>query len=163
MSDLAVILALDLASETGWALGHDGQIESGVVDFTPVRGESAGMRYVRFNAWLDTMLRSVTLVIYEAGSFHRGGPATELAYGLSTRVIEAATRHKIIHTSVNVSTLKKWLTHDGRADKAAVVSAVNRRFRIGQPPIENDNEADALGLLHYALDHWVEPSERGIS
>jgi crossover junction endodeoxyribonuclease RuvC len=158
MSDLAVILALDLASETGWALASRGAIESGVVDFTPRHGESAGMRYVRFNAWLDTMLRSVTLVIYEGGSFHRGGPATELAYGLSTRVIEAATRHGIMHTSVNISTLKKWLTHSGRADKAAVLGAVNRRFRIGQPPIENDNEADALALLHYALDQWVEPS-----
>jgi Holliday junction resolvasome RuvABC endonuclease subunit len=163
MSDLAVILALDLASETGWAMASNGQIESGVVDFSPHRGESAGMRYIRFNAWLDEMLKSVTLVIFEGGSFHRGGPATELAYGLSTRVIEAATRHRIMHTSVNVSTLKKWLTRDGRANKAAVLDAVNRRFRIGQPPLVNDNEADALALLHFALDQWVEPTERGIS
>ena len=49
---LASILALDLGSTCGWALRPDGRLESGVQVFDLKRGESPGMRFVRFSAWL---------------------------------------------------------------------------------------------------------------
>ena len=52
------ILALDLATRTGWAWGNvykDGPFtpHSGVEDFSVRRGESPGMRFLRFDAWLS--------------------------------------------------------------------------------------------------------------
>ena len=46
------VLALDLATVTGWAARIDDQDTSGFVDFTPHPGEGRGWRYIRFNAWL---------------------------------------------------------------------------------------------------------------
>ena len=43
------ILALDLATKTGWALWDGARIESGVQDFTKGRGESNGMLLLKFN------------------------------------------------------------------------------------------------------------------
>jgi Holliday junction resolvasome RuvABC endonuclease subunit len=150
-----IVLALDLASETGWARrDHVGRIETGTVTFGVERGESAGMRYIRFGKWLDEMLSpSPMFVVYEKG-IHRGGAATEIAYGLSTRVIETCTRLAIDYAPVNVSTLKRWTTGKGNADKPAMLRAVNRQWRVSAP-LTNHNEADALALLHYALGHFV--------
>ena len=150
-----IVVAFDLATETGWARRDaDGRIESGVMRFT-APGESAGMRYIRFNKWLDEMLTPAPMfVVYERG-IHRGGPATEVAYGLSTRVIETCTRLAIDYAPVNVMTLKKWATGKGTADKRKMLTAVNRQWRARELPIENHNQADALALLHYAITHFV--------
>ena len=47
------ILALDLGTQTGWALAsRDGSITSGSQSFKPQRFEGGGMRYLRFKRWL---------------------------------------------------------------------------------------------------------------
>lgn len=44
------ILALDLGTQTGWALrDRDGAVTSGSESFKPQRFEGGGMRYLRFN------------------------------------------------------------------------------------------------------------------
>jgi Holliday junction resolvasome RuvABC endonuclease subunit len=151
-----IVLGLDLASETGWARrDHAGRIEIGTVAFTVRHGESAGMRYLKFNKWLDEVLTPAPMfVAYEQG-IHRGGPATEIAYGLSTRVIEACTRLAIDYAPVNVTTLKKWTTGIGNAAKPLMLQAVNTRWRA-RAPLTNHNEADALAVLMYALHHYVQ-------
>ena len=51
------VLALDLATATGWALwdGH-GVLTHGVQAFPLRRGESPGMRWLRFRRWLRELL-----------------------------------------------------------------------------------------------------------
>jgi hypothetical protein len=49
------ILALDLGTRTGWAMAENGRTKSGVQLFDVKRGESPGMRYLRFNRWLEDM------------------------------------------------------------------------------------------------------------
>ncbi|WP_432214628.1 hypothetical protein, partial [Salmonella enterica] len=47
------VLALDLATKTGWALvDRQGVLTSGVQSFPLRRGESPGMRWLRFRRWL---------------------------------------------------------------------------------------------------------------
>src|SRR5437016_860972 len=86
------ILALDLGTRTGYAIRENGRVESGVQVFDVKRGESPGMRYLRFNRWLDDVCRAgldavfgrdglaVGLIVYEQ-THHRGGAATEVAAG----------------------------------------------------------------------------------
>jgi len=82
------ILALDLGTKTGWALAENDRTESGVQVFDVRRGESPGMRYLRFNRWLEELTGATPkpdLIAYEQ-PHHRGGAATEIAAGFSTRV-----------------------------------------------------------------------------
>ena len=145
------ILALDLGTHTGWALRLGARIESGVQTFDVKRGESPGMRYIRFRRWLDTMtltaMPGIDLLVYEA-PHQRGGAATEVAAGFSTRVQEQAAELRIEHTAVHTGTLKKYATGSGAAKKPAMIAAVCRRWKV----VKDDNEADAIALLYYALE-----------
>jgi hypothetical protein len=156
-------LALDLGLSTGWALAcPPGLRKSGVQTFPLARGESPGMRYLRFTAWLTTVAAplvdatttgTVAVLVYEA-PHHRGGAATEIAYGLATRVQEYAARVALPHAAVHSATLKKFTTGHGNADKAAMADAIARRGwlpRADRPlTAYTPDELDALALLHYA-------------
>ena len=53
------ILALDLGTQTGWAIRlKDGQIISDSETFKPQRFEGGGMRYLRFRKWLTEIKQS---------------------------------------------------------------------------------------------------------
>ena len=54
-------------------------------------------------------------------------------------------------TSVPVGTIKRHVTGKGNADKQAVIAAVKA---LGFNPAD-DNEADALALLNWAIAHGV--------
>ena len=160
------ILALDLATKTGWAMWDGARMESGVQDFTKRRGESNGMLFLRFNQWLGTITARhlmnfgscVDLMVFEQ-AHHRGGAATEIAVGLMTRVLEFGARYGIDHTSVHSLTLKKWATGSGKADKvimrAAACKFTKPERHIG---LMGDDEADAILLLQYALEKFTIPS-----
>ena len=50
-----VCLALDLGTQTGWAIGKHDQITSGTQSFRPGRYEGGGMRFLRFQRWLTEL------------------------------------------------------------------------------------------------------------
>jgi crossover junction endodeoxyribonuclease RuvC len=169
---LASILALDLGLQTGWALLHDGRIESGVEHFAVRGGESPGMRFVYFNRWLHRITAPLleaaadgipTVIAYEA-AHHRGRAATELGYGWATRVQEFAARFELNHVPVHSGQLKRWVTEgNGRASKDEMLAAVRRRGWLppGKLPQEvSDDETDALGLLHFVETEIVGKSLR---
>lgn len=144
------ILALDLATRTGWAIVRDGRvIESGVQSFDKRRGESNGLLFLRARKWLASFDRP-DLVAYERAHF-RGGAATEICVGLQTRAQEQAAEWGVESAPVATGTLKAWATGNGRADKAAMIqwAAVQIRRR----PID-DNEADAVAVGLWAASEY---------
>ena len=157
------ILALDLATKTGWALQtRDGQILSGVKEFPLKRGESRGIRFLRFRKWLKECLElgklgrrfcdnSPGVIVYEQ-AHHRGGYATEVAVGLVTDVLAEAARESIEHMSVHSAALKKATTGSGRSSKADMIAAVQGWYP--DMTIIDDNHADAFCLLRYALKEF---------
>ena len=157
------ILALDLATKTGFAVGRpDYPMIHGVQDFTPRRGDSPGMRYVRFSAWLREMLRKchVNLVVYEQ-AHQRGGAATEVAAGFATHlqsVIADLNRQpdvngEIEHTTCHTATLKAFATGNGKATKADMVK---RACEVTGETITSDDEADAVMMLLWAQATYAE-------
>lgn len=162
MSNLILpILSLDLATKTGWALrDRTGIIASGVQEFSLKRGESKGMRFLRFRKWLREMLalgeigtsfseRSPGVIVYEQ-AHHRGSFATELAVGLVTDVLAEAARVGAEHMPVHTGSLKKWATGKGNAGKPMMIARAEELYP--DVSIIDDNHADALLLLAHGIE-----------
>lgn len=141
------ILALDLATNTGWA-HSDGA--SGVQSFKPRRGDSPGMRYLNLRAWLSRVqeVAPIELIVYEQ-PHHRGGAATEVLVGMVTTVQAWAAEHGKETTSRQSSEIKRHALGKGRGSKLAMMLACEKKF--GFEPI-NDDHADALWLLDLVVE-----------
>jgi len=148
--ELRFVLALDCGTKTGWAALRDAKIESGVQLFDLRRGESAGMRWLRFDAWLWELYKwfPFTLIVYEQ-AHHRGGAATAVGVGFTTKILEFAALRKCETMPVHTATLKKFTTGGGKADKEEMKRAIARRW---EKLFLDDNEADAYALLRYAME-----------
>jgi Holliday junction resolvasome RuvABC endonuclease subunit len=146
-----MILAIDAATKTGWALIKDGKVyESGVQDFSKRRGESNGAIFLRFRSWLSRMLDGVSFVCYEL-AHNRGGAATEIANNLTGRIQEACFERSIEYAPVHSATLKKWACGSGKADKVQMIERATTL--LGRPPID-DNEADSVLMGAWAWEEY---------
>jgi Holliday junction resolvasome RuvABC endonuclease subunit len=151
VSSIPIVLALDLGTSTGWALRNsDGSITSGTAQFKPGRFEGGGMRYLRFKHWL-TEIKNVTAeisaVYFEEVRRHAGVDAAHAYGGFLAHLTAWCEHHEIPYEGVPVGTIKRFITGKGNADKEAVIAAVKQR---GHAP-EDDNEADAIALLLWAI------------
>jgi Holliday junction resolvasome RuvABC endonuclease subunit len=142
---MATLLALDLGTNTGWAIARDGLTISGTQSFKVGRYEGGGMRYLRFQRWLDELaLSGLDSIHFEEVRRHAGTDAAHVYGGLLATLTAWAESRSIPYAGVPVGTIKKHATGEGNANKEAMIAAaVSRGFR----PID-DNEADALALLH---------------
>ena len=155
------VLAIDAATHLGWCLREHGRLEHGVEDFSPKRGESAGMRWLKFRRWLDYIAGerfTPDLVVYESWVASHTGGSAEITAGFTTRIVEFCTERRIEHAGVSPSQLKKWVTGKGNAGKPLMVAAVCRRWNVR---IDDHNEADAYALMMFALSELVPTSARG--
>jgi hypothetical protein len=150
-----VILALDLGQRTGWAVrNREGAIASGVQEFRPGRFEGGGMVWLRFRAWLQEVEDAsggVGVVVFEEVRRHAGTSASHAYGGYLAHLTAWAEANKIPYQGVPVGTIKRHATGRGNADKQTVIDAVRK---LGFAPAD-DNEADALALLHWALANRV--------
>src|SRR3954469_2186245 len=150
-SATGAVLALDLATSTGWALcSASGQVISGTVSFRPSRYDGGGMRYLRFGAWLESMARDaagIGVVHYEEVRRHLSTDAAHVHGGLLATLTSWCEQSSIPYQGVPVGTIKRHVTGKGNADKAAVIAAIRAR---GFSPIDH-NEADALAILVWAI------------
>ena len=146
------ILALDLGTHTEWALQHlDGTITSGTEYFKPQRFEGGGMRFLRFKRWLNELLSTsnhINAVFFEEVRRHAGVDAAHAYGGFMGHLTAWCEHHNIPYQGVPVGTIKKHATGKGNAGKDEMITSVRDR---GHTPVD-DNEADALALLHWAID-----------
>jgi hypothetical protein len=154
MSDIfTIILTLDLGTTLGWALrGDSGHIFSGTVCFKPRRFEGGGMRYLRFKRWLEETHRvsgGVQAVYFEEVRRHLGVDAAHAYGGFLAHLTAWCEHHEIPYQGVPVGTLKQFTTGKGNAPKEAMIQAMQA---LGHA-LTDDNEADALALLHWAINH----------
>jgi len=146
---MSAILALDLGTTTGWAMRRGGLILSGVAEFKPGRFEGGGMRYLRFTRWLDEMATEPLAGIwFEEVRRHVATDAAHVYGGLMATLTAWCELRGIPYAGVPVGTIKKHATGKGNANKGAMVAAARAR---GFSPAD-DNEADALALLHWVIE-----------
>ena len=145
-------LALDLGTTTGWALRpRDGAIVHGFVSFRPQRFEGGGMRYLRFKRWLAELKATaadIDAVYFEEVRRHIGVDAAHVYGGLMATLTTWCEHHNIPYQGVPVGTIKKHATGKGNAGKDEIIAAMRTRGH----PISDDNEADALALLYWAIE-----------
>ena len=148
----STILALDLGTHTGWALHQlDSTITSGTEHFKPQRFEGGGMRFLRFKRWLAELLTTsghINAVYFEEVRRHAGVDAAHAYGGFMGHLTAWCEHHNIPYQGVPVGTIKKHATGKGNAGKDEMITSVRER---GHTPVD-DNEADALALLHWAIE-----------
>jgi len=140
------ILALDLGTTTGYAIGKPDNVITGTWNLAPSRGDGGGMRFVKFRARLIELHAAVgfEIVFYEEVRKHRGTAAAHVYGGLQAVLTAWCEENKIPYEAVPVGTIKKFATGKGNADKEAMKTAVRG---WGYEPAD-DNEADAIALFH---------------
>ena len=146
------ILALDLGSTTGWAVRTARcRILHGTAEFRPSRFEGGGMRYLRFGRWLDQTLDvtgGIDAVYFEEVRRHIGTDAAHVFGGLLATLTAWCEQHSLPYQGVPVGTWKRHACGKGNASKDEVIAAMRER---GFEPAD-DNEADAIAILLWALD-----------
>lgn len=146
------ILALDLGTTTGWALrSHDGLITSGTASFRPGRYDGGGMRYLSFTNWLtelDRLSGPIAAIWFEEVRRHAGTDAAHVYGGLMASLTSWGELRGIPYEGVPVGTIKRHATGEGNAPKQAMIDAARAK---GFSP-EDDNEADAIAILLWAID-----------
>lgn len=144
MSEDLVILGLDLSlTHTGWATIGEGKSETGSL--------KPKLKGVERLAWYEQQVKElvwfhkpVLAVIenYAFGASHKLAEIGELG-GVARLVLKKAG---IPYIQVAPTTLKKFVTNSGVAEKGAVMVAILQSFGVA---ISNNNEADAFGLAKF--------------
>jgi Holliday junction resolvasome RuvABC endonuclease subunit len=139
------ILSIDPGINTGFATLINGQIRSGVQCMKSKSNESAGMKYLRFDSWLNEMqgIGDFNLIVYEK-AHHLQGNAIESMNGFITGIQRYCAVHPIEYKAVSPGEIKKFATGKGNAKKPDMVAWFKQY--AGRDPVADD-EADALALL----------------
>jgi Holliday junction resolvasome RuvABC endonuclease subunit len=135
------ILALDIATKTGWRTAT----ASGVWDLKPNRGESEGMRVVRFKSKIKEIiaLEGINLVSYERpAGMHKSSimVASQMVGVLLDLCIELG----VDVACYSANEIKKFATGKGNAGKPLMIQTA---IDLGFNP-KDDNEADAIHLYN---------------
>lgn len=141
-----IILAVDLGTTTGWAIKNEYGITSGSMSFKTSRFEGGGMRYLHFQRWLSE-LPKVNIVFFEEVRRHLGVDSAHAYGGFLSHLTSWCEKLKIPYQGIPVGTIKRFVTGKGNASKLEVIERVRA---LGHSPTD-DNEADALSLLHLAV------------
>jgi crossover junction endodeoxyribonuclease RuvC len=152
----ARILALDLATQTGWALLANGVLTSGSEGFHRYPGcksrpaEHRGQAYLNFQRWLrDRILTDKPEAIaYEEPMGHmKSAAATNILHGFRALVLLNAAYYGLPAHGYPQPSVKRFATQRGNATKPEMLAWARDAF--GE--VEDENQADALAVLHLHL------------
>jgi Holliday junction resolvasome RuvABC endonuclease subunit len=152
------ILALDVATKTGWALGNltslTGQTEciGGTWNFSPKRDESGGMRLLRFKSKVKEIitLEKPDIVVFErtAGRHVNAIIIQAELHGVLKSLLDD---NGIEYKAYSAPEIKKFATGKGNAGKPQMVQACTHK--LGIVP-EDDNHADAIWMYKLAQEDF---------
>lgn len=150
------ILALDPATVTGWAFCGGDKIGSGVADFSPKRGDSEGVRLLKFRSWLTLMVKSCNaeLIAFEQVVRVASAAVADVLYGFRTEIITVADALGVERLAVNPQEVKTEIGATGKANRKSKNSkplSLLYASKMTGREIKDHNEADALVVLNLAL------------
>jgi hypothetical protein len=146
------ITAFDLSlTATGYAQSIDSAIEFGTIisklkgmpRLEDIRSKCLAKAYPAKKNSKDKS----DLVIFEDLAFAAHDRNHERA-GLATLIRHSLWKEKIPYVLAAPTSLKKFISGSGKAEKSLMMLEVYKRFNLTP---KNDNEADAIGLLYLGL------------
>jgi Holliday junction resolvasome RuvABC endonuclease subunit len=140
------VLALDLATNTGFARNYGPEPRTGSVNFQRKKKEPIGVMFTDLENWMITQGESDIVVLEKPHM--RGGAATMYCVGLWAIAEKSAYSMEAKVMLVATRDLKLSFTGYGNASKEDMIAMAKRR---GYDP-KDDDEADACLLLEYALE-----------
>lgn len=152
------VLALDLATQTGWALVANGILTSGSESFHRYVGcksrpaEHRGQTYLNFQRWLRERILTdkPEAIAYEEPMGHmKSAAATNILHGFRGIVLLNAAYHQLPVFGYPQPSVKRFATQRGNATKPEMLAWAREAF--GE--VEDENQADALAVLHLHLSH----------
>lgn len=153
----ARVLALDLATVTGFALIANGVITSGSQDFTrkpPTKSrlpEHVGASFSKFDNWLAERIRDDKphIVIFEEVFRWSSSSAAHCFGGYRGIMMKQLARQGMHCYGYSPSQIKKSWTGNGNAKKELMMETTLMRF----PDLDltDSNEADAIALMFLHL------------
>lgn len=141
------VLALDVATKCGYYSVH----ESGTWNFTESKRRNGYKMHGAFRTMLIAFIRcyGIRRIVAEDVSVNRHFYDMRRLSELRGILLEVCDELNLPEPEfVNPSTLKKFATGDGRADKVAMIRACEEKYRY--TPVD-DNAADACHLWHYYI------------
>ena len=152
------ILSLDLASSTGWARQANGVIDYGVEKFTRKTGlkrtpdEHEGIIFCKFSKWVNGIIHETyaDLIVYERPGHFPSAASAFMACGLRGILYANAARIGVPIVCYAPTSIKKWATGTGRAEKPMMLTAAT--VHAGETFTSHD-AADAylMLLMHLSL------------
>ena len=148
-----ITLALDLGTDMGFAIMHDGKLlESGSVNLKQaiIRSCEDGAKWAvlvrHLVAWMYSY-PDLKYIAYENVQFTTSSSMSRSWFGALAIVSYISDYYKIQLVGYPIATIKKYATGRGNAIKADMVKAVELNFG---KHVDSDDEADAIciGALH---------------
>jgi Holliday junction resolvasome RuvABC endonuclease subunit len=153
------ILALDIATKCGFAYNGEAGRISGTWDLSTRRDESTGMKLLRLESKLVEFSKmGVELIVFEAARHAAPKMQGALVHQAKLQAIveRFCERRKIHGRGYSPAEIKAYMCGKGNAKKADVIEAVRKRFGYAG---DDDNEADAIGLLELARSTYDVPEQ----
>ena len=160
-----MILALDIATKTGWAIGRPGNglVASGVMTL-PKTGNDIGCFIASYAAWLHKNIKEnlITDVVFETPIMPGVTNVMTLRklYGLTGRTEEICLDHTIRCRERHMQSWRKHFLGRASAPKEIKGKEQRRKWLKDECILKcrlrgwfprDDNEADALGLMDCVL------------
>jgi Holliday junction resolvasome RuvABC endonuclease subunit len=141
-----VILAIDPAEKTGWALSNG---EHGLWDFKLKRDETFGYKLINFERKMSYIVEKygVKIISFERPSGHHANAV--ISHSKFVAIIETFCINKNIeHRGYSAKEIKKFATGNGNAGKPLMIKAAQDKFGYEGG---DDNVADAICILNLTI------------
>ena len=151
MKRLPIILAIDPATQLGWATYDGSQYLSGSVCLVEHAAKGIRRDEHRVAAMRELLdgFKGVVHLIFEGSAGQRYHQAMKVACQLEGVMLGWAHDNNVLVESVAPTFVKKWATGSGRAGKGDMMKAAKRLTGVDA---DDDNAADALCILAMAVE-----------
>lgn len=146
---MSLILALDLGTQTGWAVGGKKVpkkiVASGFKSLQAQKHQHPGLRFYRFAKLLNELADEYNIeqIYYEHVNAHLGKKAAQVYGGMLGVLYVFCAQQALPCFPFFPSDIKSFITGKSDADKASVINSLREQNIF----ISDNNEADAAALL----------------
>ena len=144
-----LVLALDLSTHTGWAIGRLGgnALEFGTMHL-PKTGDDLGRFLFEFEVWLRDLIqdRHPDKVFFEAPIMSQRTMTARKLMSLAGVTEKVCFELRVPYEEAVLSSVKLFFAGHGKAEKKHMIDAARRMHGW---PVEDDNQADACGIWLY--------------